>query len=212
MSNSFEMVNLFAVPVLTRIIPDTEELNRRLQTLILEREKTDSGMQRSNANGWHSNSDLLNWTHPDIEKIKAWISSGAKSVTNLPFQNTKKAISFEYNAAAWANVNRNGQYNSPHTHPKSDWSMVYYVSLGQPANSHPLNGALEFKDPRPRAQGVEGYNFSKSVQLLPKPGMFLIFPAWLEHMVHPFFGTGERISIAVNLTLKKFSMRDTPPA
>lgn len=208
MADNFEMVNLFAVPVLSRIIPDTEVFNARMKETILAREQIDKGMRRSNANGWHSNSDLLSWPEPEIETFKQWISHAAKSVSNMPFQGTKKSITFEFNAAAWANVNRDGQYNSPHTHPKCDWSMVYYIHLGQPSNQHILNGALEFKDPRPRAQGVEGFNFSKSVQVAPKPGLFLIFPAWLEHMVHPFFGAGERISIAVNLTLKKFAVRD----
>ena len=27
----------------------------------------------------------------------------------------------------------------------------------------------------------------------------IVFPAWLNHLVHPFFGDGERISIAFNI-------------
>ena len=35
----------------------------------------------------------------------------------------------------------------------------------------------------------------------PKPGLMVIFPAWAEHWVHPFHGDGNRISIAINVTL-----------
>ncbi len=36
--------------------------------------------------------------------------------------------------------------------------------------------------------------------------MMIMFPAWLNHFVHPFFGKGERISIAFNIL-----MRENPP-
>ena len=36
----------------------------------------------------------------------------------------------------------------------------------------------------------------------------LVFPSWHQHMVHPFFGTGERISIAFNIQLLNFKIVD----
>jgi hypothetical protein len=30
-------------------------------------------------------------------------------------------------------------------------------------------------------------------------GMMVLFPSWLYHFVNPFFGDGERISIAFNI-------------
>jgi uncharacterized protein (TIGR02466 family) len=35
----------------------------------------------------------------------------------------------------------------------------------------------------------------------PQSGRMVIFPAWLMHQVRPYRGTGERISIAFNLTV-----------
>ena len=43
--------------------------------------------------------------------------------------------------------------------------------------------------------------FGRAVLVQPKPGMLVVFPAWLEHWVHPFYGRGERISIAVNIDI-----------
>ena len=30
----------------------------------------------------------------------------------------------------------------------------------------------------------------------------LVFPAWIEHGVHPFYGEGHRISIAINVAIE----------
>ena len=35
--------------------------------------------------------------------------------------------------------------------------------------------------------------------ITPIPGLMVLFPSWLNHLVHPFFGAGERISIAFNI-------------
>jgi hypothetical protein len=36
----------------------------------------------------------------------------------------------------------------------------------------------------------------------PMPGLMVMFPSWLKHMVHPFQGLGERISISFNVTVQ----------
>jgi hypothetical protein len=36
------------------------------------------------------------------------------------------------------------------------------------------------------------YTFGQGIVIDPQPGMLLAFPGWLEHLVHPFFGDGER--------------------
>ena len=35
--------------------------------------------------------------------------------------------------------------------------------------------------------------------------MLVIFPAWIEHMVHPHHGSENRISIAINIKLIDFN-------
>ena len=32
----------------------------------------------------------------------------------------------------------------------------------------------------------------------PQPGTMVALPSWLQHHVHPYFGPGERISVAFN--------------
>jgi uncharacterized protein (TIGR02466 family) len=80
------------------------------------------------------------------------------------------------------------------------WSGVYYVSGGKPDSNDPLNGKLELLDPRVGVnmlrleQGIFGGRYLVE----PMPGLMVMFPSWLKHMVHPFSGSGERISISFN--------------
>jgi len=39
----------------------------------------------------------------------------------------------------------------------------------------------------------------QSISLQPIVGRQLMFPSWMQHMVYPFFGEGERRTVAANL-------------
>ena len=52
------------------------------------------------------------------------------------------------------------------------------------------------------ADKYPGFTFGQGLILDSTPGCLLIFPAWLEHLVHPFYGKGERISISAKVTMK----------
>ena len=46
--------------------------------------------------------------------------------------------------------------------------------------------------------------FSKTYcRVRPRPGDLLIFPAYLKHIVHPFFGDGERIAVVFNAAVQR---------
>jgi hypothetical protein len=75
--------------------------------------------------------------------------------------------------------------------------------MGRPAPDRLTNGVLQIMDPRPGAPfgGIERFAFGEPLEIEPKPGLIVIFPAWLQHCVHPFFGMGHRISITMNISL-----------
>ena len=43
--------------------------------------------------------------------------------------------------------------------------------------------------------------FPQHLQVQPKVGMIIVFPKWLQHMVYPFYGKGERTSISANINM-----------
>jgi hypothetical protein len=71
------------------------------------------------------------------------------------------------------------------------------------------------EDPRPVAAAalIPGFDFGYRERIEPEPGLMLIFPSWNVHMVHPFHGDGERISIAFNILVGDVTvLNPTAPA
>jgi uncharacterized protein (TIGR02466 family) len=193
----------FGTPLSTYLWPDSETLNAALSYLILEKEKADQGVQLSNVGGWHSRPDLFLWSSDCVRKLKDRVTSSTQDMTWLVVTGGKpRKVNLQMEC--WANVSRRGNYNSVHDHPNSTWSGVYYVSAGQADTDDPANGRLELIDPRVgvslfgREEGLLGGRYF----IQPVPGLMVIFPSWLRHMVHPFFGSGERISISFNVRVQ----------
>lgn len=47
--------------------------------------------------------------------------------------------------------------------------------------------------------GTAGQTGASPVLFTPRPGLLMLFPAWLSHQVRPYLGRSQRISIAFNL-------------
>ena len=99
----------------------------------------------------------------------------------------------------WINVNNNINISTPHRHPESFSSAVYYPDVGDSP------GSITFLNPNNqlsyviRPEMVEKYDeFNAASQaIIPQTDMLIIFPSWLWHFVnHEIDPTGERISIA----------------
>lgn len=194
----------FVTPILSYQWPDSWELNQRLRQLFLEEERVSKTADKtySNVGGWHSELNMHERGHEDIQQIVARVRSMVMEVTritlDMPFDKWK--LSYEINL--WANVNRSGDYNMLHAHSCS-WAVVYYVAVGEHATEDPRGGAMELMDPRPAATMVytPGKFFSHRYFIHPSPGLMVLFPGWLTHFVNPFFGKGERISMACNINV-----------
>lgn len=199
--------NLYSTPLLRQQLADTHPLNIDLLRTLLEREKQEpekrSGMaQKSNISGWRSNDDLLTWPDSCIKILTKHVTGGITALNNNR-PKRKASPGKGVDMFAWANINRNGEYNSAHIHPGFHWAAVYFVSTGKPDKNRPLNGLLEFHDPRPAAGMMTppGYEFGNKFTVEPQEGMLVIFPSWLVHNVHPFWGIEARVSIAFNIRM-----------
>jgi uncharacterized protein (TIGR02466 family) len=205
-----DMSLAFGVPLLLRSVPEAPQINPGLARLILAREAEGKGVSKSNSGGWHSEETLMSWPEPEVQALRGWIDDAIQKICRLPYRQKPDAVEIAYRATGWANVNRHGNYNNIHMHSGSHWAVVYYVATGEEEPGHALNGQLELRDPRPAAGHgrLPGFMFGRALTVKPKAGLMAIFPAWLEHWVHPFYGRGERISVAVNVDITRFEVRE----
>ncbi|MEM9222880.1 MAG: 2OG-Fe(II) oxygenase family protein [Pseudomonadota bacterium] len=203
-AETIKVVSTFTTPITTAVFEGADAMNVVLKKIILSQEAAQTGVSSSNVGGWHSTRDLLGWAEPSVAVFRDRLIKVATACTNAALEPSARRQSFDFSMEGWANVSRDGNYNAVHDHPSSHWSAVYYVAVGQADENVSLNGALEFIDPRPAINTLQinGATQQKRVTISPRPGVLVMFPSWLKHMVHPFRSSGERISIASNIRVR----------
>lgn len=196
---------IFGTPFVSYQWPDSDELNRELEALILKAEADDVHGRgiRSNAGGWQSRGNIMTWPDPSIQTLKQRVEQLVLNLTGELLRKDGTERSFTLLSDGWANVCRPGNYNVVHTHPNAMWSLVYYVTAGKPDPSVPYSGLLELLDPRESANYIQIQNTVLDARTFIEnvPGRMIVFPSWVKHMVHPFVGEGVRISVATNVNV-----------
>lgn len=172
----------FPTPVWRSEWECAEELSRMETAVRRLMEEDPEGEQKSNRGGWHSQYGVLR--SAPFAKLAELITRQVHRI------NPRAKVN-----RGWANVNPPGTVNAVHIHPKSILSGVFYVAA--PEDS----GNLRLHDPRPAAlmTGDLPDYVSSPVEIPPKPGMLLLFPAWLPHEVLENRSQEDRISIAFNV-------------
>ena len=201
--------HLFATPLIRARHPGLSSLVQPLKDIILSARKSEQGLSRSNQGGWHSKPDMLSWAGQPAEALSGMAADICER--HLIVTGGDTGLKKGWGIDMWANVNAAGHSNASHCHPGAFASAVFYVDLGNTENAA-TDGHLVLEDPRyPLAHmqypnvlwtGPDGKGVASQHSLLPLTGELVIFPSWLRHSVQPHSGTGERISIAINLTLQ----------
>jgi uncharacterized protein (TIGR02466 family) len=201
------LIMAFATPVVAYPWPESDALNQELAELVLAGERQSGGIGRSNVGGWHSATDFLDWDAAPIRTLRLRIVRMTIAITRAITLTRTAPRTFNAGIDGWANVSRHGQYNAIHNHPNCLWSGTYYVCAGEPDPDTEFNGRLELIDPRAGTSALAPENTMLRGRYLitPTPGLMVLFPSWLNHFVHPFFGRGARISIAFNITTAEAS-------
>ncbi len=189
--------HVFTTPLLTHHWEDGPEINPLLRERILAHESESRGVGKSNRGGWHSDAGQLEFCGDAGGRLVDHMQEFADEATRRILADHGRPMEpVRWTLSAWANVNRSGDYNMIHVHPSSTWSGTYYVDAGEPEAEG--GTPLHLFDP---CQGrtmtlpmVPG-----SVYVHPKPGMMVLFPSYVPHMVPPHKGRTARISIAFNL-------------
>lgn len=178
------------------------------EAILAEKERDQTGVQISNIGGWHSSTKMVDWGG---EAARA-LAHKAMTMADDAMVNIGSGEGREYDwvPEMWANVSSQGNANQYHTHPGSFWSAVAYIDDGYEGSTDPsLGGELQLQDPRMpmvrmtapdlRLKDSTGQPQNNEPMLRPSTGLIVMFPSWLQHAVRPFYGSGTRISIAINL-------------
>jgi uncharacterized protein (TIGR02466 family) len=198
-----QLANLFETPVILDTVADFVPLNTALKQAILARHESHPGVKKSNWNGWQSDTDMLDWGGPTAKRIADHFVTLCNNFSVLSSPDLLWSIEM------WANVADTGAANEAHCHPGAAWSAVYYVDDGYEGSSDPATGGdLVLYDPRMpfvrmlpydlRYRRPDGKGAESQSAVRPSSGRFVMFPPWLVHSVLPFYGSGQRISIAMN--------------
>lgn len=203
-----ERLDLFATPILKARHPQADALNAALKATIDRRRAEDpAGIARSNHGGWHSDTDMLGWGGEPALALAEFAGQAAGG--HLKDVATTKR-DFTWRCEMWTNINPPGASNQMHCHPFCLWSGVYYVDPGG-ADTAKSGGELVLEDPRfPMAYNTvpdllltnaDGTPMRSQTGIRPQAGLLVLFPSWLRHSVRPHPGPGERISVALNLSV-----------
>ena len=158
------------------------------------------------------------------ELLKSTLDSCSNEyIRQLGFENSFADV-FE----AWTVHSFSGDYNPLHDHgvrTPSGLSMILYLQVPECISSLPdpeeRDNKIWFND---SSGNVDGFTYfiwdNRNQDMLrklhppaeeyfkPKVGTLLIFPNWLKHAVMPFFGQGERRTLAANANIVTPEMVD----
>ena len=198
----------FATPIYIKDI-GTPEYNKYLEEQIVNWSKKDTGVKKTNINGWHSSTDM----HTKIEY---------KHLTeelHMAQQEIYKDECLEgepFLGNMWANINYKGGYNRPHIHPNSLWSGVYYVKTPNKCGNLKIEDtrtmslmsrpkkikSLEVFDFMEKINKEEPKHLWREIDFEPKAGRLIMFPSWVNHCVESNESDDIRISVSFNFLQK----------
>lgn len=174
--------------------PCFQSIKPNLINWIYDFQKKSESVNFSNRGGWQSNSDF--WKQESFfhfyEYIFLCISSSIK------FYNREFDM-----GNMWVNINKKGNYNIEHDHPRSILSGVLWVQI--PQNS----GNLRFPSPKiflecdlldsANENFKQQFNYYQAFDFTPKEGLIVMFPSHMRHLVEENESDQDRISISFNL-------------
>lgn len=210
---AFQIAPGFAVPFVLCEHPDAAGLNERLRTLFLQREQAGERyanpqplVQRNEAL-WESNFQLFDWPDRPVAELRDYCWQQLyRAIGELNGYTREELLRLHIGAESWFHITRKGGYFALHNHPMASWSGVYCVAAGDDRSGIEDSGLLSFVSPmaantmyidmaiarmgQPYAYGPRNFKL--------KAGQLVLFPSWVLHEVRPYFGDGERITVAFN--------------
>ena len=197
MDLNYKVTNLFPSSIHRLGINNFNDYkNKLVEETYQEKNEDPKGRKISNRGGWQS--DQIEIRQCKSETLKKIIIDSLSYFEPI----SEKVSMF---VEGWKNINKPGNFNVRHNHPRSDLSGVLWIKT--PKNS----GNIVFTSPHffNRYQEIDSYtdefkynsNSYISYYFIPKEGHILIFPSFLEHEVEINKSDEDRISYSFNIKL-----------
>ena len=225
MEQEYQVHTLPAVFLLEAWMPDAmvSGLNTYLDELMEQEDRTSHAGTLVGQIG-HGQQLTMNHDDPrlnDFRKMTEILSidylTNFASTTGNPF---KDQLAVEIDEL-WSVHSYERDYNPIHDHGTktimgiscTSWTKVPQQILDQPTAGSPeynlynasgnSDGCLAFNYGINSLMDVQRLRPPQSFVIKPEIGKFLMFPSWLQRMVYPFEGDGERRTVAANLNVWK---------
>lgn len=194
-------VTLWPTVVLKRMLPEAQSANKELARVIEDLDRRHRDLTTD-----YRSDNLFT-----LENAAAvWLRECVNITVRDYFQHLGMNYDIHWSLQAWANVNRFGDYHDYHNHPHAYLSGTYYVRI--PDEREKLDsrndvrpGRLTLYDPRACANmtAIKGDPYiDPEFTVDPQAGMILLWPAFINHFVHPNLSKQPRISVSFNVVLK----------
>ncbi len=196
------IIELWPTVVLNRTLPGHEDANSELWRLIQDRER-----ERPDMTTDYLQDNFLTVEHP----ATSWLRECINITVQDYFAHLGMNYSIHWTLQGWASVNRFGDYHDYHNHPHAYLSGTYYVQV--PTDIEPSletrgdvrSGRITLYDPRSTVNmtAIKGDPYIEPEHTIdPKPGTLLMWPAFINHFVHPNLCKTPRVSVSFNVVLK----------
>lgn len=178
---------IFQTPIWGFIIGDQRYQSKDYIDAILDLERTEPSVKKSNIGGYQ--------THDNLHAVPVFkeFCDMIENIGTSCFEESNGIRGKAKITEMWGNINYPNCHNAAHTHGEA-LSGVFYLQV--PDSS----GNLVLCNPAVRADGrlFRPSNFP----ITPKPLACIMFPSWLEHYVEPNLSSSNRISISFNMRIE----------
>jgi hypothetical protein len=209
---------LWPSPTLTVEHKNSDDLNKALASLILAKERaiTSKGMPtpvagvQSGLTAHWLEYNVLLWKDDAIEEFRRMVLAGVTDFFQMIGDSKDPGLQID-GISCWANVMRFGDSLQIHHHDPAFISAHYHVQAGNAGVESRSSGSTVyyrtgFVD---RSHGGDAAGPSSPwdsewrIEAPPIEGKLFIFPSYIRHEVRPYLGHSERISIAMDVYVKR---------